>query len=530
MKNGLRFFLLGLASLLLGIGMWLISEKPDVKALAATARSGVERTVDAAREVLFTPVPEVTPTPAPTEIPQNRVDASNRGLSDDDLAIFAGDPYLVELNLLSNDLTAQGIDALASKLPNCDIRWSVPIGGQRFDSAMTDITLPADTSEAELYDLRFFQELQRVDGRQTAIGEAIYDYSFGRADVEFRYAIDIGGVKVEDDAETCSLAASTVTVDELPALVHMLRKLKAIDFTGRRLPWEELDRLQKALPNMEITADVEIYDVWYPDTTEMLDLSGAAIGDIDDLTARLSRLTKLSAVDVTGTELTEEAYNALASKRPDVHFVRTVSVGGFTVRTDIRAFSNRMKDGSRGVTLTGKSAELTGDDLANLKYCPELVALEIDDESHLGDLTALKELKGLRYLKLNDCNLEDITPLGELGELVLLDLHHNLIGDFSALKKLTKLEELNVSTNLPPSGDVTREELSDGKLEALMQMTWLDRLWCLHNSFDSDEIKELTAALPETLAVAKDKRGVDAEWEDGIRVKELHELLGDIQE
>ena len=526
MKNGLRFLLLALASVLLGVGTWLLSEKPDVRATVSRVRTGIAETVDTALEAFSTPVPEATPTPAPTDAPETHVDASGKGLTDADLVMFENGLYLVELNLVSNDLSVAAVDALMQKLPNCDIRWSVPIGGRRFDSALTDIVLPAGTTAQELYNLRFFRNLRFVDGRQTSVGEDLYDYSFGRANVEFRYEIDIGGVRVDDDAESCTLNASDVSPDTLPALVHMLPKLRAINFTGKQLTWGELDALRAALPGIEITADIEINGEWYPMTTESLDLSGAKIDDVTDLSNRLLRLPMLKTVDVTDTNLDETAYNALCAARSDVLFVRTVQVGGFTVRTDIRAFSNRMTGGTGGVALTGDSAELTGDDLRNLRLCTELVALEIDGEDRLTDLTALSTLKNLKYLTLSDCELTDITALGELKSLVMLDLTQNCIGDFSALRGLTALEELNVGSNLPPSGETTREELRLGKLETLMQMTWLKRLWCMHNSFGSEEIGELAAALPETTVVAKNKAGDDAEWETGPRVREMRELIG----
>ena len=78
-----------------------------------------------------------------------------------DLSDLMQQTQLTSLNLTGSDITIEEYTALQTALPNCDIRWSVPLGGERIDSTATELTLAS--AESGLPDaLGFFPSLETV--------------------------------------------------------------------------------------------------------------------------------------------------------------------------------------------------------------------------------------------------------------------------------------------------------------------------------------------------------------------------------
>ena len=67
--------------------------------------------------------------------------------------------------------------------------------------------------------------------------------------------------------------------------------------------------------------------------------------------------------------------------------------------------------------------------------------------SSISDLTPLKDLKKLEFLRLSHNNIEDVTPLKELTNLKHLYISHNRIADVSPLGKLRDLVDFDISIN-----------------------------------------------------------------------------------
>ena len=67
--------------------------------------------------------------------------------------------------------------------------------------------------------------------------------------------------------------------------------------------------------------------------------------------------------------------------------------------------------------------------------------------SSISDLTPLKDLKKLEFLRLSHNNIEEVTPLKDLTNLKHLYISHNRIADVSSLGKLTNLVDFDISIN-----------------------------------------------------------------------------------
>ena len=87
---------------------------------------------------------------------------------------------------------------------------------------------------------------------------------------------------------------------------------------------------------------------------------------------------------------------------------------------------------------------------SNPKYLPELKEYLTDLDlsfNQITDISALKELKNLEYICLNNNQITDISALKELKKLHTIDLEDNQISDISVLRELENLEELLLNKN-----------------------------------------------------------------------------------
>ena len=134
--------------------------------------------------------------------------------------------------------------------------------------------------------------------------------------------------------------------------------------------------------------------------------------------------------------------------------------------------------------------------------------------SSISDLTPLKDLKKLEFLRLSHNNIEDVTPLKDLTNLKHLYISHNRIADVSSLGKLTNLVDFDISINYIADVSVAknynkmtmfnaiRNKITD--ISALKDITGLLILNVKQNDVkDIDSIKDLVKL--ETLNLEDNK-------------------------
>jgi len=134
----------------------------------------------------------------------------------------------------------------------------------------------------------------------------------------------------------------------------------------------------------------------------------------------------------------------------------------------------------------------THGDFENLRYCPDLLALDLS-HNEITDLSFLKYCPKLKILLLGDNDIVDISPIAGLKDLEYLELFKNKITDVSPLAELDKLIDLNICFN----------RIDD--LTPLYHLTGLERLWIYNsNNYSKSQpvpksaVEELQQALPGT--------------------------------
>ena len=141
--------------------------------------------------------------------------------------------------------------------------------------------------------------------------------------------------------------------------------------------------------------------------------------------------------------------------------------------------------------------------LEPLKYCTDLLALDLGHQS-ISDLTIIGDyLPELRLLILADNCIYDISPLAKLKHLHYLELFLNRIHDLSPLSELHELVDVNISYN----GGIY-------DIEPLLHSPMMERIWMEATSVGNAGMEQLQAAYPNAKIVRWGSGSVDQGWRE----------------
>lgn len=283
-----------------------------------------------------------------------------------------------------------------------------------------------------------------------------------------------------------------------------LTELERVNVYDAELTLDEMHTLHEGYPDIFFGWNVDLYGVNISSDDEKADISGIQITDMDDLKKRLSVLDRLTYLDMCDCGLTNEQMEELINEFPLVKFVWKVTLGLWTIRTDTVAFST-LKDG----TITYR---LTNDDCKVLKYCTDMVALDLG-HNKVTDLSFLQYMPELKILILVDNwltdtqspYLYDLSMLKYCPKLMYLEFFVGDVTDISVFDYLPNLVDLNISYN--PISDVSH----------LLNFTKLERLYIEHTGLTEQDYQLLKETYPDAYIVYYGEGSVDQGWREHER-------------
>lgn len=219
----------------------------------------------------------------------------------------------------------------------------------------------------------------------------------------------------------------------------------------------ELLKIRAALPS---DAKLTFVNTWnkvkFTDDTESLNFQKCEKNiSKTELEQLIELLPNLKSVDTTTLKKpTNEVMIEIIEKYPDIHFDWNVHLAGeHYCPSNATAYSTfnytdagrRLKDEDLELLqyIPGlKALDLGHNAFHNLdflRFFPDLEFLIITNNSHLTDISALGELKHLKYLELYYTDVTVISPLANCTELIDLNISCTKIKDFSPLDEITTL-------------------------------------------------------------------------------------------
>lgn len=316
------------------------------------------------------------------------------------------------------------------------------------------------------------------------------------------YAQDITELTLPE-SDIASLEHETVYSRICDAL-NSFTGLEHMDVRAAALTLDEMTSLKEAHPSVRFIWNVDLYGTELSSDDTEADISGIEITDIEALKTRLRLLYSLTYLDMCDCGLTNEQMEELQNEFPQIKFVWKVTLGLWTIRTDTVAFST-LKDG----TITYR---LTNDDCKVLKYCTDMVALDLG-HNKVTDLSFLEYMPELKILILVDNwltdtqspYLYDLSMLKYCPKLMYLEFFVGDVTDISVFDYLPNLVDLNISYN--PISDVSH----------LLNFTKLERLYIEHTSLTEQDYELLKETYPDAYIVYYGEGSVDQGWREHER-------------
>ncbi|MBR6115507.1 MAG: hypothetical protein IKQ10_10115 [Oscillospiraceae bacterium] len=366
--------------------------------------------------------------------------------------------------------------------------WGVYIDGRFYTPSVAVLPLTGrGVTEEELRSaLEKLPKLRRVEMRDTELPASTRaQLREAYPEIVFQWPVTVLGTAfLSTDTQIALTGREDLTesaLDELRAAEGEFYDLRTVDLSGCPLSNETLAALDEELGDTEVIWSFSLYGVQVSTLDREIDLSGHKVTDGGAaVEAALPYCKALEKVVMCRCGLSNEAMDELDRRHEDVRFVWMVDVKWASIRTDADFF---IPFRASGVTQSGHTVGLSA-----LKYCPDLIALDIG-HSHTQDISYVANMRHLKYLVLAENYTVDISALTGLTELKWLEMFQCTCRDISPLLTCTALEDLNICYIY-----CSRDNLFD----TLSQMTWLKRLWCSGTPMTRRQIEALRAALPDT--------------------------------
>ena len=423
------------------------------------------------------------------------------------------------------------------------IRWSVPIGKDRYDSFSETLTL-SSLPEDEIERLKYFPYLSVVDARGCADYAALAAAAAEREDLRFLWTVPTSAGEVDGNAER--LDAAGLGAEELERLAALLPRLKEVDLRGSLLDAAETDAFAAAHGELRTIYTVPLWGEEIPGDAEELRLGADAHGDAEELAAALGRLKKLKKLDLRDCELTPEQLARVLPLCEGVETDYVIRLCGRIFTADCTemdlsgAGSVDVAEVETAASLLPKLKKVVMSDcgvsdeemdaldqrhpevryvwtvyfsiyalrtdatffcaadvpylnydapvlydyqLYPVRYCRDMIALDLG-HMWIEDLSFLYNMPKLQYLILVGGHFRDITPIGSLQDLKYLEIFQTNPADISPLLNCKKLEQLNMCY------------CSGFDISPLKEMKQLKRLW--YAGLGPYRGWELQEALPDT--------------------------------
>ena len=514
------------------------------------------------------------------------------------------------LDLRFAGVTTADYDKLRKKAPNSEILWRIPFQGKTYDQD-TDVLYVTSLTDEDVATLDYFTRLKTVEAQECTDYPQLAALTARRPEVTVEYAVTIDGREYPQDTAVVSISGITEeeinlltylpeltavtavgcrtpeqmtrlrdfcqekglsfalrfgtktypdTVEELDVtgvtdgeleLLQLLPELKTLHLKNPEADPETVAQLRSTYPKADISWEVEIAGVSFPDDTKEVDLSavlessaaqtaaGTAAGTQTAAGAQTTTKTQTTTGTATGTQSTKETQSTapavtlnledLEKKMSYLSDAKQVFLGKCGLdNEELAALRERVRDSYKlvwtvqlGKKLTARTDDTTfmpvrehvyyflDEDAYNLRYCEDMLCVDV---GHMG-LTNIDFVKGMPHLQIlilaHNGQLQDISPISSCKELIFLELDWSAVKDFTPLVGCTSLEDLNIGLTYP-------------SVEPLMQMTWLKNLWMV----DRGGAYQLSQALPDTKIVASADVTVGAGWRNLPNYYKMRDMLG----
>lgn len=406
-------------------------------------------------------------------IPSDTREITITRLSRDDIPFLQALPNLEAVH--AEECTDYApLEYLANRMPDCKVYYGVEIGGISYDQSTETVWLPnpdvdtLDTLE-HLPNLKILDVSGCTDAAKLAVIRERYPQW------QIIYSVSLAGTEVMHDAVDLELTGAAY--QELKDGLLFLPRLKTLMLHNPAMSQEELAKLAKDYPNIEMQTEISCAGQILDESVAELDLTGRSFGSLEEveeiLTSAAYVPTLKKVVIQTGSFTNEELAQLREQYLENCELVWTVRITSkISLRTDVTAFE---PSAYGDYSFANAQTE-------NLGYCIRMEAMNLSSTS-LKNVDFIKNMPELKYLDLSGSQVTDLSGLSECRKLVLLNLADTTVKETEPLLGCTALEDLNISR-------------TGFRTDSVAKMTWLKNLYAVGRG--GDGLKVLKDGLNST--------------------------------
>ena len=180
------------------------------------------------------------------------------------------------LDLRFADVTTADYDKLRKKAPNSEILWRIPFQGKTYDQD-TDVLYVTSLTDEDVATLDYFTRLKTVEAQECTDYPQLAALTARRPEVTVEYTVTIDGREYPQDTAVVSI--SGITEEEINLLTY-LPELTAVTAVGCRTP-EQMTQLRDFCQEKGLSFALRFGTKTYPDTVQELDVTGVTDGELE---------------------------------------------------------------------------------------------------------------------------------------------------------------------------------------------------------------------------------------------------------
>jgi len=350
-------------------------------------------------------------------------------------------PNLQKANLRGSECYTE-ILAYASTHPEVQVEYDVVIGSQRFDWDTTHLEFTGDqVSFSELSEkIAFLPNVTDLFLPETAFSVSELEaLRTGYPNISVDYTIEIAGTVYSPDSVTADF--SQISSENLDSCVERLSYLPLVEevLLSESLTPADVKLLQSQYPGVFFDYQFDLFGKIVSTRDERIEYDEILIGNEGETMIReaLDILTQCSYIKFDDCGIDSTVMERIRDDYPDVKVVWRIHIGKYSLLTD--------------ETMMRLTFVLKDDNVSELKYCTDIVYLDVGHNDYLSDLSFISYMPNLECAIVSGSSIKDLSVFSNCSKLVWLEMCYcGFINDLSPIQNLKELKYLNISfTSVP---------------------------------------------------------------------------------
>lgn len=449
-------------------------------------------------------------TTAPTEDPKLLVtELQMKAENDGDLKALEEYPNLKSLDLRGS-VCYDAIQTYMEAHPQVDVLFDITIGDTAYDPGMETLTLENGTFDVgELAErISYFTALKELSLPGTSLtAEELKALAESRPDMSLKYTVLLQNMEISGDTADLNLAhLGTEQTGEIVSVLPQLMNLTDVYLTdaegesGFEIP--DVKAIMDAVPGVNIHYSFKLFGKTVSTMDEQVEYVKDYIGDegVEQIRQALDIMPKCTYLLMDRCSVSNSVMAQLRDDYPEKKIVWRIYYAKSNCLTDVTVFRcvEQLNDGNS----------------KQLKYCTDVVYMDIGHSYNLSDLSFVSYMPNLKVAIVADCYTNSLEPFAACKNLEWIEIVNCVrLKDISPLGECLNLRGVNMSYSF-----------SIDDLSPLYGLEHLERLFLGRHDLPQETVDEAKAALPNCWVTDKswDVAWIGFNYSVGWRLDDEH--------